>query len=53
VLGSLVIIREESINFDFTEFTFGSLRSGFLEEWSSKELIVFMKLMISWMIKGN
>jgi hypothetical protein len=32
-------IREESTNFDFSEFTFGRLRSGCLEEWSSKELV--------------
>jgi hypothetical protein len=35
---SLATIRDVSIIFDFPKFTFGSLRSGCLEEWSSKEL---------------
>jgi hypothetical protein len=46
-------IREESINFDFPEFTFGRLRSGCLEEWSFEELTTFMQLMISWLIRGS
>jgi hypothetical protein len=52
VLDNSTTIREESIDFDFSEFTFWRLRSGCLEEWSSKELVVFMKLMISSLIKG-
>jgi hypothetical protein len=40
-------IREEITNFNFPEFTFGRLRSGCLEEWSSEELTEFMQLMIA------
>jgi hypothetical protein len=40
-----------SVGFDLLEFTFGRLRSGFLEEWYSEELDEFMQLMIIWIIK--
>jgi hypothetical protein len=53
LLDNSTTIREESINFDFPEFTFGRLRSGFLEEWSSEELTEFMQLMIAWIIRSN
>jgi len=46
-------IREESIGFDLPEFTFGRLRSGCLNEWSSEELTEFMQLMIDWIIKRS
>jgi hypothetical protein len=52
VLDNLAIIREENIDFDFPEFTFGRLRSGCLEEWSSMELIAFMQLIIPSLIRG-
>jgi hypothetical protein len=42
VLDSSATIREEITKFDFLEFTFGRLRSGFLEEWSFEELTTFM-----------
>jgi hypothetical protein len=41
-LDSSITIRDLSINFYFLEFTFGRTRSGFLEEWYSKELAKFM-----------
>jgi hypothetical protein len=53
MLDSSTTIREESTDFDFPEFTFGRLRSGCLEEWSSEELTEFMQLMISWLIRGS
>jgi hypothetical protein len=53
LFDSSTTIREESTDFDFPEFTFGRLRSGFLEEWSSEELTEFMQLMISWLIRSS
>jgi hypothetical protein len=53
LFDSSTTIREESIDFDFPEFTFGRLRSGFLEEWSSEELTEFTQLMIAWLINNN
>jgi hypothetical protein len=53
LLDSSTTIRDVSIGFDFLEFTFGRLRSGFLEEWSSKELTEFMQLMIAWLIRDR
>jgi hypothetical protein len=40
---SSTTITYVSINFDFSEFNFGRLRSGFLEEWSSEKLNEFMQ----------
>jgi hypothetical protein len=53
LFDSSTTIREESTNFDFPEFTFGRLRSGCLEEWSSEELTEFMQLMIAWLIRSS
>jgi hypothetical protein len=44
--------KEESIHFDFLDFTFG-LRSGFSEEWSYEALIDFMQLMISCIFRSR
>jgi hypothetical protein len=41
------IDTDEMTSFLFLEFTLGMLRIGCLEEWSSKELIEFVQLMIS------
>jgi hypothetical protein len=50
---SLATIREDSTGFDFLEFNFGRLRSGFLEDWSFKELTKFRQLMIFCLIRRN
>ena len=39
-------IREENIGFEFLAFTFGRLRSGFLQECYFKDLMEFMQLII-------
>jgi hypothetical protein len=36
-------IIDESANFESSKFNFGRFRSGFLEEWASKELTKFTR----------
>jgi hypothetical protein len=45
--------RDDMTSFRFQEFTLDILRIGYMEEWHSKELIEFVQLMISWLIKGS
>jgi hypothetical protein len=52
VFDSLIVNIDEMANFLFPELTLGILRIGCLEEWSSKDLINFMHIMIVWLIKG-
>jgi hypothetical protein len=42
LIDSSTTIGEESIAFEFSEFSFGRLMSGCLEEWYSEELTEFM-----------
>jgi hypothetical protein len=53
LFDSTTTITEDSTDFDFPWFTFGRLRSIFLEEWSSKELTKFTQLMNAWIINNN
>jgi hypothetical protein len=53
LLDSSTTIRDVSIGFDSPEFTFGRLRSGCVEEWSSEELTEFIQLMIAWLIRDR
>jgi hypothetical protein len=46
LLDGSTTIRDVSVNFEFPMFTFGKLRSGFLEEWYSEELTKSKYIMI-------
>jgi hypothetical protein len=53
LLDNSTTIRDVNIVFYCPKFTFGRLRSGCMEEWSSEELDEFMQLMIVRLIRGN
>jgi hypothetical protein len=53
MFDSSTTLREERTIFEFSEFTFGRLRSGFLEESSSEELTEFMQLIIFCIINNS